>query len=399
MVVTATVGVWTQRTLSNTDRYVALVAPLADDPAVTNALAARLTDEVFVALDVEDRVRGAIESIPNLPSAATFLAGPITTSARNLIQGEVEDFLASDTFATLWEELNRQAHVKLQALLNGDYEALPNVEINGGEVQLNLVSLVASIIQRLSQRGVDALGIDVTVPSIPPSLDASAAIGLLASALGVSLPPDFGQVTLMSAQQLRTYQDLVRTAKRLVLVEFLLALALVALTIVAAPDRRRAVVWLAVGITAALLLGGVFLRRVEANIADRIARPGARAAALDVFAQVSAGLRRAGLLVLLIAVVAGVAAYLLGRPAWFRRLATWAERVTEARPGGSELEVWVAHRAEAVRILGIAAAVVVLFVTGIDWLPVLFVGALLGLLLWGVSIAEQRVRPPEPTEP
>ena len=183
--------------------------------------------------------------------------------------------------------------------------------------------------------------------------------------------------------------------KRLVVVQFLLALALLALTVVLATDRRRAVIWLGVGITAALFLGGVFLRRVEANIGDSISGPGAKAAAQDVFVRVSSGLRQAGLLVLTIAVLAAVVAYLLGRPVWFRRLAVWVERITASRPEGSELELWVAGHADLVRIGGVALAVVVLFLTGIDWLPIALVGVVLGLLLWGVSVAEQRVRPGE----
>ena len=43
-------AVWSARTVLNTDRYVATVEPLADDPAVQQAIATRLTDEVFAAL-------------------------------------------------------------------------------------------------------------------------------------------------------------------------------------------------------------------------------------------------------------------------------------------------------------------------------------------------------------
>jgi hypothetical protein len=393
-VVAATIGVWTQRTLSDTERYVALVAPLADDRAVTDPLASRLTDEVFVALDVEDRIQVALSSIPEIPPAASFLAGPITAGAQNLIRQRVEGFLASPTFARLWADLNRQLHEKVQALLNEDYEQLPNVEISGGEIQLNLVSVVAVVIQRLAQGGVDLLGIDVTVPSIPASLESSEAIDRLSSALGVTLPSGFGQVTIMSADQLSGYQDAVRTMKRLVIATFLLSLILLALTIAVAPDRRRAVIWLGLGTVAALFLSAVFLRRVKAGVLDEIDGPGARAAAQDVFDQVSSSLRQAGLLVLTIAVVAALLAYLLGRPPWFRRAAGWLERITESRPGGSELEVWVARQADPVRLGGGIVAALVLFLTGLDWLPVAIVGVLFGLFLWWVASAQDRARAP-----
>jgi hypothetical protein len=184
VIVATLVAVWTQRTLASEGRYVGLVAPLAEDPPVTDALATRLTDDVFAALDIEDRVRSALASVPQLPDAATFLAGPISSGARNLIETRVQDFLASDTFANLWEDLNRVAPSKVVALLNGDYDELPNVSISGGDVQLNLVAVVAQVIQRVAQQGIEALGIDVTIPSIPPDLDASDAIDRLGSALG-----------------------------------------------------------------------------------------------------------------------------------------------------------------------------------------------------------------------
>ena len=394
-IVAATIGLWTQRTLSDTDRFVALVAPLADDPAVTNPLAARLSEEVFIALDVEARIEEALSSIPNLPPQASFLVGPLTAGAQSLVQQRVEGFLASPAFAELWVNLNRQVHGKVQALLNEDYEELPNVAVTGGEVQLNLVSVVAVIIQRLAQGGVDLLGIDVTVPSIPTSLGSSEAIDRLSSALDVTLPADFGQVTIMSADQLSGYQDAVRTMKRLVVATFLLSLILLALTIVVTPNHRRAVIWLGVGVTAGLFLAGVFLRRVEASIVDAIEGPGAKAAAQDVFDQVSSSLRQAGLVVLMIGVIAALLAYLLGRPPWFQRTAGWLERVTASRPGGSELDVWVADHADPVRFGGGVIAALVLFLTGIDWIPVAIVGVLFGLFLWGVANAEHRVQPPE----
>ena len=207
-VVASTLGVWTKRTLANPDKYVALVAPLAQDPAITDALALKLTDQVFTALNVQQRVQDALGSIPGLPTSAGFLAGPIAAGAQNLVQTQVRQFLASDTFAKLWADLNREAYVKIQALLNGNYAALPNVSLNGGEVQLNMIPVIAAILQQVAQKAVDALGITVTIPSIPANLGSSAAIQMLSSALGVSLPPDFGQITIMTADQLSSYQKL-----------------------------------------------------------------------------------------------------------------------------------------------------------------------------------------------
>ena len=390
--VASIVGVWVQRTLASEDRYVALVAPLAEDPAVQDALAARLTEQVFVALDVQERVRTAVSSIEEAPDAAQLLVGPLVAGFENLVRERVESFLASDRFSQLWIDINRAAHPKVQALLNGDYDELPNVEITGGEVRLFLVPVVAEVLRSLIDDGLTALGIDATIPEIPASLDPAQAIQQLGSALSVTLPEDFGQVTVLTADQLSTYQSAVRTATRVIAGLFVLTMILIAATVLVAVDRRRAVIALGVAIGIALFVGGVALRRIERDVIDVIEAPGARAAAQDVYGAVVAGLRGVGVTVFTIALVAVLVAYLSGRPAWFRRVAASVERAVASKPGGSDVEVWVAARVEPMRIGAVALAALALFFTGIDWLPLAVIGLVLGLVLWGIAIAEQRAR-------
>ena len=46
-------AVWTRRTLSDTDRYVATVAPIIENESVTDALSQRISGEVITVLDPE----------------------------------------------------------------------------------------------------------------------------------------------------------------------------------------------------------------------------------------------------------------------------------------------------------------------------------------------------------
>src|SRR3954451_15307203 len=46
------VATWAHDQVSDTDRYVATVAPLADDPAVQKAVSERITDEIVARIDV-----------------------------------------------------------------------------------------------------------------------------------------------------------------------------------------------------------------------------------------------------------------------------------------------------------------------------------------------------------
>ena len=99
-------GTWVRRTLGNTDRYVATVGPLAQDPAVQEYMARTITDEVFLALGVQDKLAAVIqEKAPQL----VFLAAPITSSVKGFVQDQVLKLVQTQAFQDLWVAANRFA--------------------------------------------------------------------------------------------------------------------------------------------------------------------------------------------------------------------------------------------------------------------------------------------------
>src|SRR4051794_32513741 len=68
---------WTHRTVLDTDHYVSTLAPIAADPAVIAAVSREITNEIYVALDPQATIAGA------LPPKAAFLASPIANAARS----------------------------------------------------------------------------------------------------------------------------------------------------------------------------------------------------------------------------------------------------------------------------------------------------------------------------
>src|SRR5271169_5372546 len=50
------ISVWAIRTVTNTDQYVATMAPLARNPVIVDHLAQRATDELFSTHIVQDKV-------------------------------------------------------------------------------------------------------------------------------------------------------------------------------------------------------------------------------------------------------------------------------------------------------------------------------------------------------
>ena len=98
------VTTWTRNQLLDTNRYVANVGPLASDPAIIDAAAAKATNALFEAVNVEERVDEA------LPDSAGVLAGPLTSVIRQFTEDAAHKALETDAFQTIWNEANRGAH-------------------------------------------------------------------------------------------------------------------------------------------------------------------------------------------------------------------------------------------------------------------------------------------------
>jgi hypothetical protein len=63
------VAVWTRNQVTNTDRYVATVAPLADDPAIQAAIADQITAQVFRYIDVQGLTNQVVDALSERASA------------------------------------------------------------------------------------------------------------------------------------------------------------------------------------------------------------------------------------------------------------------------------------------------------------------------------------------
>jgi hypothetical protein len=396
--VASTIGVWFHRTIWDTDSYVALVAPLVDDPAVSDALATEITAAAFEALDVPGRVSAALESIPALPESARFLAGPISAGAQTAVRDQVQRFIDSEAFERIWIQIHRTVHDKVTALLDGDYSQLPNVTIHGGEVRLNLVTAIAAVLRDVTQNGVDRLGFDVTIPEIPTATEASAAISQLESALNVDLPDDYGQVTIMTQDQLTDYQTAARRLNRFGLALGIVTAILIGLAVLIAPNRRRAIIWAGLGGTIGIILATIVLRRVRFRIVDSM-QGAAKTVADNVFTQVGGSLRHAGIVVAIVSLLVAIVAYVAGRPPWITRLVVSAREATTRVDGISPFERWVASHANLTRLIVGGGAVLLFWVTGIGWISVLVFGALTAVALWQITGIQERVGVPgDPTE-
>jgi hypothetical protein len=261
IVFTVTVpAAWGARTVLNTDRYVATVAPLADDPAVQASIATKLTDQVFSALDVQGTISDALAS---LGERATVLAGPLTTAVKGFVRDQVEKVVASDAFKTFWVEANRFVHTQVLAILRGEGDT---VSVSEGKVLLNLLPLVNLALGSIQTVASDLVGRDVILPTITEGEVPSASIAKLEQTLGIDLPDNYGQIVVYDSEDLAALQKTLYAFERLLILLLLLIPILVAASLWVSTRRRRTLIQLTVGSA----VGLVIIRRIGIIARDRL---------------------------------------------------------------------------------------------------------------------------------
>jgi hypothetical protein len=114
---------------------------------IQDAAATRTADAIFERVDLGSRLAEA------LPGEQRILLGPVTAEVEEWVTGEIDAFYESDEWQRIWDEVNRAAHATLVAVLTG--EGRGAVEVDGGQVTLDLNPLVAEVESRLSERGLD----------------------------------------------------------------------------------------------------------------------------------------------------------------------------------------------------------------------------------------------------
>ena len=155
------VAIWTRNQVTNTDRYVATVTPLASDPAVQQAITDQITAQVFTYIDIQalttqvtDALSARVEGRGLPPQAAAALqglAGPIANGVQGFVRTQVERIVQSQAFEDAWIQANRAAHQALVKALTGEGGGAVTVE--NDTVILNLGPFIQTVKQQLVAQG------------------------------------------------------------------------------------------------------------------------------------------------------------------------------------------------------------------------------------------------------
>ena len=377
------VAVWARNQVTDTDRYLATVAPLARDPSIQDAIADQITAQVFTYVDVQGLTTQAVEALarqgldPRLADQLRAFAGPIANGVQGFTRDQVGKVVASDAFADAWVQANRVAHDELVKALTGEGGGAVTVE--NDTVSVNLAAFIQTVKQQLVASG---FTLAERIPQVNASFvlfqskdvtRARAGFNLL-NTLGVWLP--------------------------------LIALVLLVLGVYVAKDHRRALVGAALGVAASMVvlaLGLAVFRAVYLNgVPDDVLPHDAAAVLYDTIVRfLRLGLRT----VLVLALVVAAGAFLSGQSVTAVRTRQGLTGAIGWLQGSAEqagfrtgpVGTWVHANKRALRL----AAVVVSALALVFWsrpTGKVVLGLTLALLI-ALALIEFLGRPPHRTSP
>jgi len=221
---------WGQRTLTDTERYIATVAPLAQDPTVKLAIGDKVTTVLVTQIAAKDRVSELLQDNPKLQP----LAGPISVAVNNLVGQTVTKVLDSDQFDQLWITINTRLQEGLVKALSGDLTG--PVTIQGDQVILDTGDLIEVVKQKLVDQG---LSFAANIP-VPPIADR--------------------QVVLLTSPQLAQARFAYAVGQPVA--QWLIYGVLLLFVIAVLVSRKRARMTMAVGV--AIILGALVVRLLMA---------------------------------------------------------------------------------------------------------------------------------------
>jgi hypothetical protein len=384
-VLLSTTEVWAHRTLLNTPTFVGTVAPVFQDPAVASAVATRATDELFTELNLQARLKDA------LPPKASFAAVPVVNATKGFVAGQLATVMASRQFQAIWTATLTSMHQLLVAVLRGQHTAA--VSTSGGYIVLNTVPLINQALGKVSGLASGLAGKPVTLPTITSADPPQQAVNKLSKALGVTLPSNFGQITLVKSSDLAEVQKGVKAFDRLTLVLPLVTIALIALSLWLSVNRRRTLLQLAVGVSLLMIVERRVVLHEQGALASDAHNP---QVAQSVLGDLLHGYFVLTAWVLGVALVVLVIAVLCGPYRWavaFRSRVTRTWRSIAGASSGDrrgQVVTWMASHAAGLQLAGAVAAGILLLIVPVSWVSFLIIGVLLA----AYEVYLQWIKPP-----
>jgi hypothetical protein len=372
------VAVWTKNQVTNTDRYVRTMAPLASKPAIQNALADRITARIFASIDVKALTNQAVDVLAKqgLPPARVAqlrsLEAPVANGVESFTRSQVGKITSSAAFASAWVQANRQAHEALVKAMTGKGGGA--VTIQNDTVTLDLGPLIHQVKQQLVASGIN---------------------------LAAKFPETNASFVLFKSPAITKAQNGFNLLNTLGIWLAIIVLALIALGVYVAKSHRRMLVGACLGVGAGMIVLALGLAIFRSVYLNALPASVSHAAAADLYDTLVRYMRLGLRAVLVLALVIALGAFLTGPSVtavrtrdglargigWLRGSAQSAGLRTGA------VGSWVYAHRQALRIGAVAAAGLALVFWGQPTGKVIILLAV--LLLVALALIEFLGRPPQ----
>lgn len=156
----ALVASWSKVLLTDTDRFVATYAPLAQDEDVQKYVIDETVTVINQQIDIPTLTSDVIDGItdlgtgPRATQALELLKGPAAAGVQSLIERGVTGFVESDAFANVWASALRVSHTQLVSLMENDPDSVVQVG-SSGSIGIQLGPIVEAVKKALVDRGID----------------------------------------------------------------------------------------------------------------------------------------------------------------------------------------------------------------------------------------------------
>lgn len=362
--------VFIQQTVLNTDRYTANMKEIIKDPGVKKAVSAYTTEELFTALEVQKRISDV------LPEKIRIAAVPATTWLKGFTSQQIETLLGTKQFQDIWVRINETAHKSIVAELRGETKQLKKAE--NGTVYIDLMPIVKDLVLKMTENTkLHNLVSKIPAETVGPALKTG-----LAAALGVKLPDDFGQLKIMTAEQLATAKQAVAALDAAATWVPIASLIFLGMALGFSVDRRRTTMHLGAGVAAAAaiayLVSDMAIKQAMLSIADDTVR-----SILTTIVDIELrGLPELIICVGLIGAAIWVIAFLLGKRVWYAKLDAWVRSMigyaTPEDLAKHPLMRWINSHVDMLRlVLAFIALVVLLWMY--SWWGVAAFGVILAI--------------------
>ncbi|MDN4486765.1 hypothetical protein QQX10_01155 [Demequina sp. SYSU T00039] len=192
----AMVAGFASRQVSDTDTFVATLAPLSADPAVQALIVSEASAAIDQALDtdalVAELLDGVIDadSTPRLAQASELLGPLLADQARVAIRSALTTVVESDAFSTVWEQALRLTHAQLVAVMEADADGAVAID-DSGTVAIQLAPIIAELKPALVDAGFTLAD---SIPEVTATITVAEVPAIAKARLGYSVLTTVGDV-------------------------------------------------------------------------------------------------------------------------------------------------------------------------------------------------------------